>query len=116
MGSLIFTNMPGDNSRGGVRLFVAGLAEDACPLGEAFDPDDATEAGGADGLGFGKTPRIVMLPVVELTWLLTRLIDPWWGKPSSFWRPMRTGISPAPPYGTIFPSERAWRICSRVRS
>ena len=29
--------------------------------------------------GFGKTPRTRMLPVVGLTWLLTKLIFPWCG-------------------------------------
>ena len=47
IGRRIRTNIPGDSSR--------------MPVG---------------GLGLGKTPRTEMLPVVGLTWLLTKLIVP----------------------------------------
>ncbi len=39
--------------------------------------------GRPSGAGLGKTPRTRMLPVVGLTWLLTKLMVPWCGKPSS---------------------------------
>ena len=93
------------------------LAGTVAPAREAFAvPTAALEPLAAGtSLGFGNTPRIVMLPVVELTWLLTKLIVALCGKPSSFCSPSRTARSPSA--GTvILPSAIALRICNKVGS
>ena len=100
---LVEADGPVDDQQGRVRL-----ADRQADRGRTSRATAAGRRPSASGSGRRRAPE--MLPVAGLTWLLTKLMVPWCGKPSSPCSPMKTGNLARSWSGLILPSLIALRM------